>query len=81
MPKVTIKQLQSEIETLRGLRIEDKRDYSRTLEELQSYKKRTTEIAAENESLRMDKKWLQTMHSNLLQSIPEMFRNRNALPR
>lgn len=69
MPKLTIKQLQADIATLRELRIEDKRDHERTLKETEYLKKRVVDIAAENESLRMDKKWLQQIHSALLQSI------------
>lgn len=38
-------------------------------DKLEAANKRLMELAAENESLRMDKKWLQAMHSNLLQSI------------
>lgn len=37
--------------------------------EVEFLKKRIAEIAAENESLRMDKKWLQQMHSAVLQSM------------
>lgn len=37
--------------------------------DLDNTNKRLKEVAAENESLRMDKKWLQAMHSNLLQSM------------
>lgn len=81
MPKLTIKSLQTDIETLRELRIEDKRDYSRKLAELESYKRRVADIAKENESLLMDKRWLQSMLSNTIQTLPEIFRNRNALSR
>lgn len=45
--------------------------------ELASTKKRLSEIAAENESLRADKKWLQQMHSAVLQSMHEFVRGRN----
>lgn len=37
--------------------------------DLDNANKRLKDIAAENESLRIDKKWLQAMHSNLLQSM------------
>lgn len=69
MPKVTIKSLTEALDTLRQLREEDKKQYVQTLKEVEWQKKRIMEIAAENESLRMDKKWLQQVHSALLQSI------------
>jgi septal ring factor EnvC (AmiA/AmiB activator) len=37
--------------------------------ELIETKKRLVVIAAENESIRMDKKWLQQMHSHVLQAM------------
>lgn len=38
-------------------------------DELKWTKQRVADLASENETLRMDKKWLQQMHSNLLQSM------------
>lgn len=69
MPKLTIKQLQANIDALQELRIEDKRNHGSTLKEIEYLKRRVADIAAENESLRMDKKWLQQTHAALLQSI------------
>jgi regulator of replication initiation timing len=37
--------------------------------ELKAAKQRVADLAGENESLRMDKKWLQAMHSALVQSM------------
>lgn len=42
---------------------------ARLQNELTATNKRISAIAAENESLRMDKKWLQSMHSNVLQAM------------
>lgn len=42
---------------------------SQVIKDRDYLRKRVAEIAAENESLRMDKKWLQQMHSNLLQTM------------
>lgn len=81
MPRVTLKSLTEALDTNRQLREEDRRAYVTTLKELESYKKRITDIAAENESLRMDKKWLQSMLSNTIQTLPAMFRNRDAITR
>lgn len=81
MPRVTLKSLQEALDTNRQLREGDRQHHAQTLKELEYTKKRIADIAAENESLRMDKKWLQSMLSNTIQTLPEMFRNRNALPR
>lgn len=37
--------------------------------QLKAANQRVTDLSAENESLRMDKKWLQQIHSSLLQSM------------
>lgn len=60
---------QSQIDELeRTLRIEQHGIQTFNLEMVQ-LKKRVAEIAAENESLRADKKWLQQMHSQVLQAL------------
>lgn len=69
MPKVTIKILEARIAELHGLREHDRRHYDSINAVLSDTKQRLKEIAADNESLRMDKKWLQSIHSNLLQSM------------
>ena len=47
----------------------EKSRHKDTLLKLQAFTEQLKQISAENESLRMDKKWLQQMHSNLLQSL------------
>lgn len=69
MPKPTIKSLEAQIATLHELREGDRRQYDNLNFQLCDTKQRLKEIAADNESLRMDKKWLQSIHSNLLQSM------------
>lgn len=69
MPRVTLKSLQEALDTSRQLREGDRQHHAQTLKELEYTKKRIADIAAENESLRMDKKWLQQVHSAILQSI------------
>jgi regulator of replication initiation timing len=69
--------MQDQIDELeRTLRCEQE-GYRICQAELAQIKKRLSEIAAENESLRMDKKWLQQMHSAVLQSMHEFVRGRN----
>lgn len=69
MPKLTIKKLQDDLKTIRELRQMDTDILERRRVEIDHLKKRVSDIAAENESLRMDKKWLQSIISSLAQAI------------
>lgn len=69
MPKPTIKGLQALIETLHELRESDAVSMNRLHEQIDALNKRLALIAGENESLRQDKKWLQSMHSAVLQTM------------
>lgn len=69
MPKVTIKSLQEQLATVRELREGEARAVNSLRQEVMILK-------AENEGLKVDKAWLKSMHSNLLQATSEMFRNR-----
>lgn len=63
--KPTMRQQIEELE--RTLRLEQG-GIERLQIELKAANQRVRDLSGENESLRMDKKWLQAMHSNLLQS-------------
>lgn len=69
MPKLTIKDLEQQIKDLRELRQRNKDAMRHYTTQIEGMKERLRLIAAENESLRMDKKWLQQIHSNFLQSL------------
>lgn len=64
MPKITIKVLQADLDRTRQ-RVDAQ------FKELEHYKTRVKDIGGENETLRQDKKWLQQMHSAVLQSMHE----------
>ena len=68
----TIKSLQEALwQSESALVIEQEAVHKRN-DKIVQLEKRLSDIAGENESLRIDKKWLQQMHSGLLQSITEL---------
>lgn len=69
MPRQTIAQLEADVRQWKELYQGLERANVFMKSEKEILGKRVTEIAAENESLRMDKKWLQQMHSAVLQSM------------
>lgn len=64
MPKPTIKVLQADLDRTRQ-RVDAQ------FKELEHLKTRIKDISGENETLLQDKKWLQQMHSAVLQSMHE----------
>ncbi len=73
---MTKAQLQAHIKELRELRAGDADYTAKITAELHSVNERLKVIAGENESLRMDKKWLQSMHSALCQAMVAKESNR-----
>lgn len=69
MPKPTIKSLEDQISNLRELREGDAKI-------IEGIRREALILKAENEQLKLDKTWLKSMHSNMLQATSEMFRNR-----
>lgn len=70
MAKATIASIQSEIATLRELREGDRKHMEWQSIELNRLRGLVTTLEA-------DKKWLQQMHSAILQATAQLFRNRN----
>lgn len=69
MPKENIRGLNSTIKFLKEASVSKDRTLGQQAREIEALKKRLEMLTGENESLRMDKKWLQNMHSALLQSL------------
>lgn len=61
--------LRKQIEGLQAELTEARSQLSLAKDDLYNTKNRIKDIAAENESLRQDKKWLQQMHSAVLQTM------------
>lgn len=81
MPKKTLKSLEGTIAELRELRESDRRHCADLNAQVSDIKQRLKEIAADNESLRMDKKWLQQVVRQLITPEANPEGRFNALPR
>lgn len=68
----TIKSLQAALWQIESALVIEQEAVRKRNDKIVQLEKRLLDIAGENESLRIDKKWLQQMHSGLLQSIPEL---------